>query len=252
MHATECSDETMDFLKILDSIEEVLYRMALWIVLVPRTLWFILSRPGQIFSYIESELDKEPDKRFEEYISPVLLWVLVALVPHMMLLDLLANLPDSRVASESLWIEFMNAPWSTRLLVVSVVALAGPLGFSVRSLRRLSIPLNRNTLRLPFMIHCYCFTPAYVALLPIVYFALRHDSIGPGAGMWIASAAWLMTTGWLVIAESSVLASHLAISRIQAVGKVAVYLAYVVLLLFLLELAVLTIFHGVAIWGTAA
>ena len=89
----------MDILKLMESIEELLYRIALWIVLLPRTIWFILSRPNQVFPYVAAELEKEPGKRFEEFMSPVLFWVLAALVPHMMLLDLLAGLADSRVAS---------------------------------------------------------------------------------------------------------------------------------------------------------
>lgn len=242
----------MDVLKIIESIEELLYRIALWIVLFPRTLWFILSRPNQIYPYVAAELEKEPDKRFEEFMSPVLFWVFAALIPHMMLLDLLAGLSDSRVASESLWVKFMHAPWSTRLTVVSVVALAAPLGFSVRALRDLSISLNRNTLRLPFMIQCYCFTPAYIALLPVVYFALRYDAIPPGVDTWIATGSWALIVGWLVVSESLVLAKQHSISRIRAVTRAASYLAYVILLLFVLEIAVITVFQGLAVWTSGA
>ena len=242
----------MDILKLMESIEELLYRIALWIVLLPRTIWFILSRPNQVYPYVAAELEKEPDKRFEEFMSPVLFWVLAALVPHMMLLDLLAGFADSRVASESLWIEFMHAPWATRLMIVSIMGLAGPLGFSLRALRSRSTPVNRNTLRLPFMVHCYCFTPAYIALLPIVYFALRYDFVPAGTATWIVSTSWVLIVGWLVLVESLVLARQHSISRIHAVARVASYLAYVVFLLIILEIIVITVFHGLAAWGPDA
>ena len=241
----------MDILKIIEAIEELLYRISLWIVLLPRTLWFILSRPNQIYPYVAGELEKESDKQFEEFMSPVLFWVLAALIPHMMLLDLLAGLSDSRVASESLWTTFMHAPWSTRLTVVSVIALAAPLGFSVRTLRDLSIPLNRNTLRLPFMIQCYCFTPVYIALLPVLYFTLRYDALRSGVDTFIATSSWVLTVGWLVVCESLVIARQQSISRINAGVRAAGYLVYVLFLLIVLEFAAITAFHGIAVWTSS-
>jgi hypothetical protein len=242
----------MDALKIIESIEELLYRIALWIVLLPRTLWFIVSRPHQIYPYVAAELEKEPEKRFEAYLSPVLLWVLAALIPHMMLLDLLAGLSESRVASESLWVAFMHAPWSTRLLVVSVLALSVPLAFSVQSLRSLSRPVNRTTLRLPFLVHCYCVTPAYIGLLPVVYFALRYDVVPAGVDTWIAGGSWTLIVIWLVVAESLVLARHHSISPIRAVTRAASYLVFAVVLLIALEIVVITLFQGAAVWGSRA
>jgi len=238
----------MDPLKILESIDELLYRAALWVLLLPRTLLRILSSPALITPYVTEELKKPPDQQFKELMSPVQFWALAAMVPHLMLLDLLADIPESRVATESLWGTFMKAPWSTRLVVVSVVALAGPLGFSFRCLRDRSAPINRDTLRLPFMIQCYCFTPAYLALLPIVYFALRYDTVPSGPSSWVAAAAWTFIVGWIAIAESTALAAQLAISRLTAVLRTGQYLAFVVVLLLLLELIVITIFHGLSVW----
>jgi hypothetical protein len=239
----------VDVFKIIESIEEVLYRIALWIVLLPKTLWFVLTRSDAINDYVASELQKEPEMRFRELMPPVLFWVLVALVPHMMLLDALAEVPDSRVASESLWIAFMHAPWGTRLIVVSTVALAGPLGFAVRSLRNLSVPVDRNSLRLPFSVQCYCFTPAYLALLPVLYFALRYDTVPSGSAKWALTAAGLLIIGWLLRVEGLVLSQQHSVSVMRAVGSAALYLTFVLLLLLLLEITVITIFHGFIVWA---
>lgn len=190
-------------MRIMESIEGLLYRIALWIVLLPKTLYFILATPNSIYPYVAAELEKEPDRRFENLISPVLFWVLAALVPYMLFLDLLAGLPDSRIAREAEWVKFMQAPWSTRLIVVSVVALAAPLEFAVRTLRDLSLPLNRNTLRLPFMVQCYCFTPAYIALLPVLYFTLRYDTVPPGADTWVAIGSVALVTAGLLYLNPS-------------------------------------------------
>jgi len=240
----------MDVLKLIESVEELLYRIALWIVLLPRTLFFVVLKPNQIYPYVAAELEKEPERRFEEFMSPVLFWVLAALIPYMMFLDLLAELPGSRVASEALWVRFMHAPWSTRLTAVSVVALAGPLGFSIRTLRDLSIPVNRNSLRLPFMVQCYCFTPAYIAMLPLLYFALRYDSVPAGVDTWIAMGSWALVVGWLVVSESLILARQHSISRVHALGKTASYSLTVFMLLLVLEFAAITLIQGIAAWGS--
>src|ERR1044072_6265786 len=136
----------MDPLRLLESIEEFLYRTAIWVLLLPRTVLRVVIGPGRIFSYVRAELAKTTDERFKDLLSPVLFWALAALIPHIMLLDLLAKLPDSRVAKEVEWQAFMAAPWSTRVALVAVVALAGPLAFARRSLRDQRIQVDRDTL----------------------------------------------------------------------------------------------------------
>jgi hypothetical protein len=238
----------MDALKLLESIEEFLYRTALWVLLIPRTIMMVVRRPNRIYPYVAGELAKKPEDRFKEFLSPVLLWTLTALVPHIMLLDLLATLPGSRVATESEWQAVVSAPWSTRLVIVAVVALAGPLAFARGSLLELKSAVDRDTLRQPFFVQCYCFTPAYIALLPIVYFQLRYDAVPAGAPRFVVTAAWLVFAGWLVIAETAVLTAQLGVSRRSAVIKTCRYLGSALLLLFILELFVITLYNGVAVW----
>src|ERR1044072_3770077 len=121
----------MDPLRLLESIEEFLYRTAIWVLLLPRTVLRVVIGPGRIFSYVRAELAKTTDERFKDLLSPVLFWSLAALIQHIMLLDLLAKLPDSRVAKEVEWQAFMAAPWCTRGAFVAGGGLGG-----ARALRR--------------------------------------------------------------------------------------------------------------------
>src|ERR1700680_1644954 len=112
----------MDVLKVLESLEELFYRLPLGVILGPKTLYFVFRSPRSINQYVTDQLAKSPDDRFKEMLSPVLFWVLVALVPLLMLIDFLATIPGSRVSSETEWIAFMKAPWATRIALISIVA----------------------------------------------------------------------------------------------------------------------------------
>jgi hypothetical protein len=71
----------MDVLKVLESLEELLYRLALWVVLGPKTLFTVIWSPGSINRYVADQLAKNADERFTDRLSPVLFWVLTALIP---------------------------------------------------------------------------------------------------------------------------------------------------------------------------
>src|SRR5579864_6553655 len=105
----------MDVLKLLESLEEFLYRLALWVILGPKTLFFIFRSPAAINRYVTDELGKSVDERFKDLLSPVLFWVLAALMPYIMLIDFVATLPGSRVWGEMEWVAFMKAPFATRM-----------------------------------------------------------------------------------------------------------------------------------------
>src|SRR5216684_3130778 len=154
----------MDILKILDSFEELLYRLAMWVILLPKTLFFVFWSPGSINKYVTVELAKNTGDRFQDRLSPVLFWVLTGLIPYLMLIDFVATIPGSRVSTEAEWVAFIKAPFITRLTVVSVVALAGPLAISSRTLKALGKQVTRESLRSLFFVQCYCLTPAYILL----------------------------------------------------------------------------------------
>jgi hypothetical protein len=238
----------MDILKLLESFEELLYRLALWVVLGPKTLYFVFRSPTLINRYVSEQLEKSPDDRFKEMLSPVLFWILIALVPHLMLIDFLATLPGSRVSTELEWVAFMKAPWVTRLTLVSIVALAGPLAISSRVLGQLGKPVDRETLRAPFFVQCYSLTPVYIFLLPFVFFSLRYEDIPDGAATYISGTACVAAVSWFFVAESAVLSQQLSVSRLKAVIKAGGYALVVYIALFVLEVAVMTVFNGLSVW----
>ena len=79
----------MDLIKLIESFEELLYRLALWAILIPKTLYFSLRSPGLISRYVSDEFGKSAEDRFKDMLPPVLFWGLVGVAPHLMMIDLL-------------------------------------------------------------------------------------------------------------------------------------------------------------------
>ena len=71
----------MNFLDILKSIEQAIYEIALWFILIPKTIFKIVVHPADVPAYIREELKKEDKKQFNDQMSPILLWLLMVILP---------------------------------------------------------------------------------------------------------------------------------------------------------------------------
>ena len=69
------------------ALERVLFELVTWVVLVPKTLYLVLSHPSRVPEYVKGELDLKDEKRaqFEGSVSPVFLFLLVAIGPLLLI-----------------------------------------------------------------------------------------------------------------------------------------------------------------------
>lgn len=67
-------------IELLEQIEKLIYRIILWLVLIPKTLIRIVLYPSWAPGYIKQELG-EGGSRFDEYFSPIVLLLVVAILP---------------------------------------------------------------------------------------------------------------------------------------------------------------------------
>jgi hypothetical protein len=71
------------FIELHEKFENLIYKVLVWIVLIPKTLLQIMLHPDWAPGYIKQELE-EGGSKFDEYFSPiVLLLVAVLLVPRL-------------------------------------------------------------------------------------------------------------------------------------------------------------------------
>ena len=72
----------MDFVRILRSLEELLYELMTWIVLYPRTLWRSAVSPLEMLRYSQREVADSLDQQYTETLSPVLFLMLTLALSH--------------------------------------------------------------------------------------------------------------------------------------------------------------------------
>ena len=144
----------MDFAKLFKSVEDAVYEVMVWLLLLPKTLIQTAVRPKWAMEYIDKEWEKKPDERFDEYLSPVMLWLLSAVIP--LTLAFIVSRPDIESAQDFLK-ALSNDIYSTTLymMLVPFVYIVG-----VEWLNK--TPVRRSSLKISFYRHCYALAPAQV------------------------------------------------------------------------------------------
>jgi len=142
----------MDFGKLFQSIEDAVYEVMVWILLLPKTLIRSMFRPRWTIQYVNEEWEKQPDDRFDEYLSPVLLWLIVAVLP---------------LTASTIWrngniksLQDLVSALHDGLLSQALYAMIIPFTYIVWMEWMGTRPVKKSTLKRSFYIHCYALAPA--------------------------------------------------------------------------------------------
>jgi hypothetical protein len=163
----------MDLVKMLRSLEDAVYEIIAWVMLLPKTFLRVATRPDWVPGYVNDEFKKESAERFDDYLSPVIFWVLVAVVPVVLLA------PDE-VSARS---EFMAAIEESNLLEAALIALVTPMVYMIWMEWLNKRPIKRSTLKRQFYIQCYLVSPVQAAYTLLVRF------VAPSSAFTFLSAA---------------------------------------------------------------
>lgn len=142
----------MDFGKLFQSIEDAVYEVMVWVMLLPKTLFRSMFRPRWAIQYVDEELSKKPEDRFDEFLSPVLLWLIAAVLP----LTISTLLKDGNIKTID---ELINA-LRNGLLSQALYATLIPFTYIVWMAWMSTQPVKRSSLRVSFYKHCYALAPA--------------------------------------------------------------------------------------------
>jgi len=185
----------MDFLRIVRSLEELLYEVMTWLVFYPRTLWRIISRPEQVARYSDAEQGNAPETRYADTLSPPLFLMLTVLIGHGIALGLGTTKPEAATAvGKALFESEQN-----RLIVGSLLFSLFALVAATTAVARRGQALDRTTLRGPFYSQCYLTAPFALAIslaTPLSLLSVR--GAGPAAAVLalfgVAWYLWVETT----------------------------------------------------------
>lgn len=204
----------MDFMKWLNSLDELLYEVMSWLLFFPITLWRATVAPLRLMAEIEQQAALPDQEQYGAILSPPLFLALSLLLTHAGATAL--GQSDALIVNHHGLASLVND--NATALVVRVVAFAGfALFLAARLLRSKGVPLSRVTLRQPFYEQCY---PSAVFALGLgVGTSLTLVSLGPthvaGQLLMAVSLAYFATVEvrWFAAAGS--------ISHVRALGHVA-------------------------------
>src|SRR5215510_6159742 len=119
----------MDPQKLLKSLEGAVFEIALWVLRLPKTFLQILRRPVWVFDYTTAELAKPEADRFDDYLSPVAFWLLIAVGPYLWATSVVRHryMPPGEAAGDAL----SHLPIINRYLIASLLLVAAPLTVAV-------------------------------------------------------------------------------------------------------------------------
>lgn len=154
-------------MRILKSLEELLYEAMVLLVFYPRTLWLTLRHPQRMMDYADTELGDVQSEQYTDTLSPPLFLMISLAISHGIELAMHSTTPAVQ--------QTKLLATSENLLLFRVFAFSLlPLALSLRLLAGLKIDLTRETLRAPF--YAQCFITAPFALSIGLAFSLRHYS----------------------------------------------------------------------------
>ncbi|WP_162248240.1 hypothetical protein [Sphingomonas sp. Root1294] len=162
-------------MKWLNSLDELLYEVISWLIFYPVTLGRTLLHPIAMMGYADRQLALPQEQQYGAALSPPLFLALTLSIAHLGATAL--GETDQLVANRhglSNLIDDDASALAFRLLIFSIF----PLLMSLHFVWRRRLPLDRNSLRLPFYAQCY---PAAIFALGLSFGTMAISLKSAGA-----------------------------------------------------------------------
>ncbi|HYB42620.1 MAG TPA: hypothetical protein VEL75_12655 [Candidatus Methylomirabilis sp.] len=234
----------MDPQKLLKSLEGAVFEMALWVLLLPKTLLQVLRRPVWVFDYTTAELAKPEADRFDDYLSPVSFWLLLAVGPYLWGASVVRHRysPPGDASGDVI----SHLPIINRYLITALLLVAAPLTVAVIFSLIRGHGLARRVLQPHFAVQCYLQTPALLGVMPIVVallFAPHAAALEHFRGSLFIIGFAGASIIWLLTAETRYLVRDLKTDARRAFRIAAGGLALSALIVACLALTTAHILH---------
>lgn len=221
----------MDLSSIISAAESLLYQLAVWLILLPKTLCKVVAAPTWIPGYVEAELAKPDEDRFDDYVAPLLFFVLITIVPNLIANAYWPEVRYSDFATPRDAIEkAQTLSAEHRLLLYSLIWIALPLSFAFVHLRAQKRQLSGSELK-P-LLYGHCLRVAPLGPLFAVRFIIEKTLSPAGSQLIILnSATILLAFAWILYSDVRISTQVLKIAPGRAVLLALTSLAFYYLII---------------------
>jgi hypothetical protein len=220
----------MDFMKLFKSLEELLYEVIVMLVFFPKTLWLTLRYPQRMMDYADTELGDVQSEQYNDTLSPPLFLMLCVALSY------LAERAVPGTLDTSVLPAFLRDSQNLLAFRVLIFSLF-PLAFSLRLLRGLGQPLDRETLRAPFFAQCFVAAP--LAMIVGLAQSLRNLPLDH-TGL-VSNLLLLFAMGWYLRQQASWLHVKLALPMWRCWAATLVMSLLTMIVFILIALAIIVV-----------
>jgi len=208
----------MDFFKLIEELDEILYRVASWLLFYPITLWRMIWSPLRTMRSVERELAQAETKQFDDTVPPPLFLLLSVLVVHAIELGTAGE--DSLITSTRGLSRLISSDTSLIIFRIMMFSLL-PLAAALRLNRAKGRPIDSDALKSPFYAQCYAAGLLVLLSDGVAVVVERHLSFDDPAYYTILAASLI----WLLAIEARWFAIQLGWTVWQGLEQAAIMIA---------------------------
>lgn len=149
----------MNQFKILQTLEDAFFDVMAWIMLLPKTLLQVIFKPREIIQYVKDEWEKKPEDRFDEFLSPIVFWIFVAVLPLTYTL-----LSEKEIQQDGIFAVFLESKIFLGAGIASLLLFIYLMWIELTNNR----PLKKSSLKRMFYVQCYVTSPA-ILIITLVF-----------------------------------------------------------------------------------
>jgi hypothetical protein len=212
----------MDPQKLLKSLEGAVFEIALWVLLLPKTLVRVLRNSGWVLDYTTREFAKPEADRFDDYMSPVAFWLVLAVGPYLWATSVVKH--RYHVVGEISDDVVSHLSITGRYLIAALLLVATPLTVAVIFSLIRGHGIARRVLQPHCAAQCYLQTPALLAVMPVVVgllFAPHAEALAHFRRSLSVVAVAGVGLLWLLVAETRYVMMDLKTRAARAFGIAA-------------------------------
>jgi hypothetical protein len=198
----------MNWLKIIYEFERLVFQLTVLVLLAPKTLFKMAVNPKWFVNYIVIESKKEPEQRFDEYVSPIVYWIVFSvllLAANILFAEFIDSVINTAMGYLGGKTELPNVLWtdikfdSSRFGQAIILSLWFPLVFAAVSVVWTTKNISRVSMEIPFYIQCYAFGTfvAIYTILEIPFFMIGVGGFSIG-GFRLNYIALGMCCCWMI------------------------------------------------------